>query len=141
MSFLNQDSPKHHLSSPRTPSQLKDGVIVKMSLDPKPYQKPYPPLRMLMTSEPSFQEGAELGLKGWVWVQPPQRLRQRLEVYAGIRSAAGRTKVQDRRGCWCLADGICGTLIRGSETRHRRVLYPHYEICMCSNRPQDYYPG
>ncbi len=65
---------------------VKDGEIVKMRLGPKPYQKPHPPLWMLMTSEPSFSEAAQLGLKGLLWIQPPRRLRQRLEVYSEART-------------------------------------------------------
>ena len=57
-----------------------------MSVAPRPFQKPYPPLRMLMNSDPSFAKGAQLGLKGWAWIMPPRVLRQRLEKYAAVRS-------------------------------------------------------
>ena len=51
-------------SPPADPTWVSDGEIVKMCVGPKPYQKPYPPIRMLMHTEPSFVEGARLGLKG-----------------------------------------------------------------------------
>ena len=68
------------------PAAVKDGEVVKIRLGPKPYQQPYPPLWMLMVSEPSFAEAARLGLKGMVWVQPANRLRERIETYTNIRN-------------------------------------------------------
>ena len=68
------------------PTAVKDGEVVKMCVSPKPYQKPYPPLRMLMNSDPSFKEGAQMGLKGWAWIMPPRNLRRRLEEYSAVRS-------------------------------------------------------
>ena len=71
---------------PSDPTAEKDGEIVKMCIGPKPYQKPHPPLRMLANSEPSFRQAAELGLDGWVWINPPKRLRRFLDQYSEIRS-------------------------------------------------------
>ena len=68
------------------PTAVKDGEVAKIRVGPKPYQKPHPPLWMLMVSEPSFAEAARLGLKGMVWVQPAKRLRERIKVYTDIRS-------------------------------------------------------
>jgi alkanesulfonate monooxygenase SsuD/methylene tetrahydromethanopterin reductase-like flavin-dependent oxidoreductase (luciferase family) len=68
------------------PTAVKDGEVVKICVTPRPFQKPYPPLRMLMNSDPSFQEGARLGLKGWAWIMPPRNLRRRLEEYSAVRT-------------------------------------------------------
>ena len=69
------------------PKGIKDGELAKLFLVPKPYQKPYPPLWMMVATEPSFKVAAELGVKGVVWIQTPHQLRERLEVYAQTRSA------------------------------------------------------
>ena len=71
---------------PADPTWVKDEEIVKMSISPKPYQKPHPPLRMLMHSPPSFAQAAQLGLKGWTWVTPLKKQSERLQVYADGRS-------------------------------------------------------
>ena len=68
------------------PTEAKDGEIVKMSLSPKPYQKPHPPLRMLVHSESSYKEAARLGMKAMLWVNPVGLLRERLETYAQVRT-------------------------------------------------------
>ena len=73
-------------TTPADATAVKDGEIVKMSVDPKPYQKPHPSIRLLMSSEPSFTEAAELGLEGWVWIEPPRWLRQRIQTYSDIRT-------------------------------------------------------
>ena len=74
------------------PKGIKDGELAKLFLVPKPYQQPYPPLWMMVATEPAFKVAAELGVKGVVWIQTPHRLRERLEVYAQTRSAVeGRT--------------------------------------------------
>jgi alkanesulfonate monooxygenase SsuD/methylene tetrahydromethanopterin reductase-like flavin-dependent oxidoreductase (luciferase family) len=85
--FPTPGFPWQAATPPPDTSMVKDGEIVKLTVGPKPYQKPYPPLRMLMTSQPSYAEAARLGLSGWVWIGgPPKRMRQRLEVYSTIRS-------------------------------------------------------
>ena len=79
------------------PTAVVDGDIVKLRLGPKPYQQPHPPIWMLMVSEASFAEAARLGLKGMVWVQPANRLRERIERYTSIRNEleGGELKVGD----------------------------------------------
>ena len=68
------------------PVAVKDGEIVKIGLGTKPYQKPYPPLRMLVHSEGSYKESARLGMRAMVWINPPNKLRERLEIYAHART-------------------------------------------------------
>ena len=69
------------------PDAVRDGEIAKLFLVPKPYQNPHPPLWMMIATESSFKVAAQLGLKGVVWIQTPRRLRERLQLYAEIRSA------------------------------------------------------
>ena len=84
--FPEPGYPWRSSSPPSDATAVEDGKIVKMSVGPKPYQTPYPPMRMLMSSEPSFTEAAELGMKGWIWIEPPHWLRKRLQQYSDIRT-------------------------------------------------------
>ena len=84
--FPQSGLPWEYTASPSDATWVRDGEIVKMCMGPKPYQQPYPPLRMLMHSEPSYAEGARLGLMGWTWVNPLERMRQRMEEYSAIRT-------------------------------------------------------
>ena len=84
--FPQAGMPWDFSAPPKDPSWVKDGEIVKMSIGPKPFQKPHPPLRMLMHSVPSYAQAAEMDLKGWIWINPLKRLSERLQVYADGRS-------------------------------------------------------
>ena len=107
---------------------MKDGEIVKMTVGPKPYQKPHPPIRLLMSSEPSFTEAAELGLDGWVWIEPPKWLRQRLQLYADIRTSREERQFRLGENVGALRMVLCGTELRGSKKGHRSNLYSALRI-------------
>jgi alkanesulfonate monooxygenase SsuD/methylene tetrahydromethanopterin reductase-like flavin-dependent oxidoreductase (luciferase family) len=60
--------------------------VLKLRVTPKPYQKPHPPLWMTVSTDRSVTFAAELGLRPCYWQPPPRRVRQRMELYAEIRS-------------------------------------------------------
>ena len=84
--FPQEGLPWEYPDPPKDASWARDGEIARMCLGPKPYQKPHPPLRMLVHSEHSYKESAQLGLKAWVWINPLKKLRERLETYSAIRT-------------------------------------------------------
>ena len=76
-------------SHPLYPSDPKwqDGDnVTKLNVTPKPYQKPYPPLWMTVSTDRSTITAAELGIKPCYWQPPALRLRERFRVYADTRS-------------------------------------------------------
>ena len=125
-------------ATPRDATAVRDGEIAEMRVGPKPYQDPHPPLRMLMSSEPSFKEGAELGLKGWAWIYAPRRLRQILQVYSDVR-----TEREGRR--FRLGEDV-GALrlvyVAPSYEEAKRdadQFFTPYLAQACRSRPQSYY--
>ena len=60
--------------------------VTRLRVTPKPYQKPHPPLWMTVSTDRSVTTAAELGLKACYWQPPPRRVRQRMELYAQVRS-------------------------------------------------------
>ena len=123
---------------PTDPTAVKDGEIVKMSVGPKPYQKPYPPLRMLMTSEPSFTEAAEMGLQGWVWIHPPRKLRQRLEVYSNIRTEQEGRQLRVGEDVGALRMAFVAPSYEKAK-RDADQFFTPYIARACRGRPQSYY--
>ena len=123
---------------PQDATAVRDGEIVKMSVGPKPYQEPHPPLRMLMSSDPSFSEGAELGLKGWVWIHAPRRLRRILQVYSDVR-----TEREGRR--FRLGEDVGALrLVYVAPTyeeakRDADQFFTPYLTQACRSRPRSYY--
>ena len=55
-------------------------------MTPAPYQKPHPPLWMTVSTDRSVTTAAELGLKACYWQPPALRIKQRMELYAQVRS-------------------------------------------------------
>ena len=76
-------------SHPRYPSNpaWQDGEkVTKLRVTPAPYQKPHPPLWMTVSTDRSVTTAAELGLKACYWQPPALRIKQRMELYAQVRS-------------------------------------------------------
>jgi alkanesulfonate monooxygenase SsuD/methylene tetrahydromethanopterin reductase-like flavin-dependent oxidoreductase (luciferase family) len=136
--FPQPGFPWRYANPPEDPTAVEDGMIVKMCVDPKPYQKPHPPLRMLMTSEPSFAEGAQLGLKGWFWIQTPGRLRQRLETYARIRSEREGRKLKVGEDVGALRMAYVAPTYEDAKKDADRLFTPYMNL-VCRGRPNDYY--
>ncbi|MFQ5933807.1 MAG: LLM class flavin-dependent oxidoreductase, partial [Dehalococcoidia bacterium] len=75
-----------HPSYPPDPKWRDNDKVLKLRVTPKPYQKPYPPSWMTVSTDRSVTTAAELGLKACYWQPPPLRVKQRMELYAKIRS-------------------------------------------------------
>jgi alkanesulfonate monooxygenase SsuD/methylene tetrahydromethanopterin reductase-like flavin-dependent oxidoreductase (luciferase family) len=80
-----------HPLSPATPDFTADGKITKMSVIPKPVQRPHPPLWQVIDSPRSIQTAAQQGIQGIFWLPPVSALKSRFELYRDTASeASGR---------------------------------------------------
>ncbi len=84
--FPAEDTVFSHPSFPPDPAWHADGKVTRLRVTPRPYQKPHPPLWMTVSTDRSVSTAAEMGLKACYWQPPPQRIRQRMELYAEVRS-------------------------------------------------------
>ncbi len=75
-----------HPSIPPDPAWQDGERVNKLRVTPKPYQKPHPPLWMTVSTDNSVATAAEMGLGACYWQPPPLRVRQRMELYAEVRS-------------------------------------------------------
>jgi alkanesulfonate monooxygenase SsuD/methylene tetrahydromethanopterin reductase-like flavin-dependent oxidoreductase (luciferase family) len=75
-----------HPQFPPDPEWQDGSRVLKLRVTPKPYQKPHPPLWMTVSTDRSVSFAAELGLRACYWQPPARRVRQRMELYAEIRS-------------------------------------------------------
>ena len=76
-------------SHPKYPpdSAWQDGDrVTKLRVTPRPLQEPHPPLWMTVSTDRSVTTAAGLELKACYWQPPPLRIRQRMELYAQVRS-------------------------------------------------------
>ena len=85
-SFPAEDTVFSHPSYPPDPAWQDGERVTRLRVTPRPYQKPHPPLWMTVSTDRSVATAAELGLKACYWQPPPLRIRQRMELYAEVRS-------------------------------------------------------
>ena len=85
-SFPADDTVFSHPLYPSNPAWQDGDRVTRLRVTPKPYQKPHPPLWMTVSTDRSVTTAAELGLKACYWQPPALRIRQRMELYAQVRS-------------------------------------------------------
>ncbi len=84
--FPARDTVFSHPSYPPNPAWHDGERVTRLRVTPRPYQKPHPPLWMTVSTDRSVATAAEMGLKACYWQPPPLRIRQRMELYAEVRS-------------------------------------------------------
>ena len=90
--FPVDDTVFSHPKFPSNPAWQEGDRVTKLRVTPRPFQQPYPPLWMTVSTDRSVSTAAEMGLKACYWQPPPLRVRQRMELYAQIRTELeGRT--------------------------------------------------
>ena len=85
-SFPAEDTVFSHPQYPSNPDWQDGERVTKLRVTPRPYQKPHPPLWMTVSTDRSVSTAAELGLKACYWQPPALRVRQRMELYARVRT-------------------------------------------------------
>ena len=75
-----------HPSIPPDPAWQDGEQVTRLRITPRPYQKPHPPLWMTVSTDGSVTTAADMGLGACYWQPPAARIRQRMELYADIRS-------------------------------------------------------
>ena len=87
-----QDS---HAWYPRNPDwRSESGEYIGMSIQPKPFQKPHPPLWNVVDKTPGFAVAAEMGLKPITWLRAREGLK---EAFATYQEAASRVQGRQLR--------------------------------------------
>ena len=63
-------------------------VLKKISVLPKPYQQPHPPISQVVDGERSIQWAAENGINTIMWIPTVKALKKRFEIYRDAKSKA-----------------------------------------------------
>ncbi len=80
---------QHDMSPPSDEFlNLKTNEIKKISVVPKPFQKPHPPIWQVVDGERSIQWAAANGLNTIMWIPTVKALKKRFEVYKEAKSEA-----------------------------------------------------
>ena len=91
--FYNYPTPnfiwQHDMSPPNKKFlDLETNEIKKISIIPKPYQKPHPPIWQVVDGERSIQWAAINGLNTIMWIPTVKALKKRFEIYKEAKSKA-----------------------------------------------------
>jgi len=80
---------QHDMSPPNENFlDLKTNEIKKISVIPKPFQKPHPPIWQVVDGERSIQWAATNGLNTIMWIPTVKALKKRFEIYKDAKSKA-----------------------------------------------------
>ena len=85
-SFPAEDTVFSHPSFPSDQAWQDGDRVTRLRVTPRPFQDPHPPLWMTVSTDNSVTTAAEMGLKACYWQPPAARIRQRMELYAEVRS-------------------------------------------------------
>ena len=98
--------PHHPMSTSEEPYVNDDGTISRLSLAPKPYQQPHPPIFVMVSSEGSVRAAAQRGFDCIVAGAAIDLIREWTKIYADIRSERdGRTYLPGE--CWSAQRPLC----------------------------------
>ena len=85
---------QHDMSPPSEEHiDMKTNEIKKISVVPKPYQKPHPPIWQVVDGERSIQWAASNGLNTIMWIPTVKALKKRFEIYRNAKSKAENREV------------------------------------------------
>ncbi len=92
---------QHDMSPPSEKFlDTKTNEIKKISIIPKPFQKPHPPIWQVVDGERSIQWAATNGLNTIMWIPTVKALKKRFEIYKEAKSKSENKDVP-------LGNGIC----------------------------------
>tara|TARA_B100001540_G_scaffold147914_1_gene131215 strand:- start:1922 stop:3088 length:1167 start_codon:yes stop_codon:yes gene_type:complete len=85
---------QHDMSPPKENIvNLKTNELKKISVLPKPYQKPFPPISQVVDGERSIQWAAENGLNTIMWIPTVKALKKRFEIFKDAKCKAENREV------------------------------------------------
>ena len=83
---------------------LKTNQIKKISVIPKPYQKPHPPITQVVDSVSSIEWAAKNGINCIMWIPTVKTLKERFNVYKNAKSKTENKDVSMGEGITLVRD-------------------------------------
>ena len=107
---------QHDMSPPSDKFlDLKTNEIKKISVVPKPFQKPYPPISQVVDGERSIQWAASNGLNTIMWIPTVKALKKRFEIYQEAKSKAENRNVPHGEGISLVRDKFVAETMEEAE--------------------------
>ncbi len=107
---------QHDMSPPNENFlDLKTNEIKKISVIPKPFQKPHPPIWQVVDGERSIQWAATNGLNTIMWIPTVKALKKRFDIYKDAKSKAEDRDVPLGEGISLVRDMFVAETMKDAE--------------------------
>ena len=133
----------HAMSPPRSDNtDPVTGHITALSVVPKPYQSPHPPLWQVIDSAPSIEFAARNGLQGMFWIPPTDAMVDRFELYSETASEARGHDVPMGEGVTLVRDMFITETMAEAEDLAGEAFLRYMEwVCHFRGLSNHRYPG
>ena len=107
---------QHDMSPPKeNVVDLKTNELKQISVLPKPYQKPFPPISQVVDGERSIQWAAENGLNTIMWIPTVKALKKRFEIFKEAKSKSENRDVPLGEGISLVRDMFVAETMEDAE--------------------------
>ena len=115
---------KHDMSPPSEEFvDLKTNILKKISVVPKPFRKPYPPLHQVVDGIRSIEWAAQQKINIIMWIPPVKALKIKFEAYKKERSESENNDVPLGKGVSLVRDMfIADTMDEAKEKAGRHII-------------------
>jgi alkanesulfonate monooxygenase SsuD/methylene tetrahydromethanopterin reductase-like flavin-dependent oxidoreductase (luciferase family) len=122
----------NHAMSPKSPEfmNLETNELTKLSVQPRCYQQPHPPLWQVVDSPRSITGAAAKKLDAIMWLPTVRTLKERFEWYREARSEAEGREVAPGRGLALLRDlYVADSMEQAKEEAGQAVVNLYQYVC------------
>jgi len=96
---------QHDMSPPSSEfMNLKTKILEKISIIPKPVQKPHPPIWQMVDSPSSIEWAAKNNINTMMWIPTVKSLKDRFKIYQEAKSVAEKRHVEMGEGIALVRD-------------------------------------
>ncbi|OXM64296.1 MULTISPECIES: LLM class flavin-dependent oxidoreductase [Amycolatopsis] len=117
----------NHPMSPATPEYTSDGVITKLAVTPRPFQRPHPPLWQVIDSPRSIVSAAKQGVQGLFWMPPVSALKDRFALYRDTASEASGREYALGEGIGLVRDVFVADTMEQARARFEEAVMTSYQ--------------
>ena len=95
----------HDMSPPNSDfMNIENKILEKISIVPKPIQKPHPPLWQMVDSPSSIEWAAKNGINTMMWIPTVKSLKNRFKIYQEAKEKAEKRRVEMGEGIALVRD-------------------------------------
>jgi alkanesulfonate monooxygenase SsuD/methylene tetrahydromethanopterin reductase-like flavin-dependent oxidoreductase (luciferase family) len=127
----------HPLSPPDPRFTNERGMLTKMSVTPRPLQRPHPPLWQVIDTPRSIAWAAGRGIQGLVWLPPVSSLKARFALYRETREQATGVALRPGEGLSLVRDCYVAPTMEQARREFEQAVMTTYRWIMHWRGPRN----